>query len=321
MDINEDKIKEEVGSFVSNLQRMLPKRKEIIIVDTKPYRKMVKLTDVHSEAKNVFPKCFVGAKLIILREIMDRVKISQQYDYGKPKEPYKCFTQMLYREMAPKPTRELLLVDTSGSATATYREDLDNGYEMRVISKIKDLFSFETEFVLEKTDDAYCGALSCVMNDVMPKTLRVVSQWMQEVYPEFSVGLEVGLRPLVYPPLPEVSVSARYHVPSFTLSSTVNKYGFQICLFKKFAENLRLAAILNESNRGTTNVGLAVQRTFSNGSELKTFVDSQRCGGVTFQRNIYLHDHQDSRLIRLIFSSLIDNQRRMRFGFGFDIDF
>lgn len=322
MDINEDKIKEEVSSFVSSLQRLLPKKKDIIVVE--PRRsKIIKLCDVHAEAKNAFPKCFVGARLVVLREIMDKVKLVQQYSFGKSRESYKCFAQLIHKEMEPKGTDEGLLIDSAGSATATYKEVLEGAYEMRLTSRIRDLVSSETEIVFEKENDKSVGSISCSVRDVDPNTLRMVTQWMYKVLPDVCFGTEIGFRPLAYPPTPEFSISVRYDRPSFTLSSTASKVGFQVCLYKQFSPDLRLGTIITEGCRGgQTTFSLALQKNYLNGSELKIFVDSQRCGGFTYQRDILFYEpHNETRVLRLIGSTLIDRQRRVRFGIGFNLDF
>lgn len=320
MDLNEDIIKEEVSNFVSSLQKMLPKKKEIINV-LRPQPKMCRLTDVHADTKNVFPKCFVGAKLVILREIMDRVKLSQQYNYGTMKKPYSCFNHLLYKELEPKVAGQTLVVDTSASATATYRQDLDDGYEMLLTSKIRDLYSSETELIFEKKDRNYYGAVTCAMRDVDPATLKVVSQWMHRVLPDFSVGLEVGFKPFSHPPFPEFSVSGKYEKTAFTLSSTVSKMGFQVCCFKKFSEDVRVGAVINESNEDSPSMSLAVHKIFANSSEVKMFIDSHRCGGVTYQKEVYFRENiNDLRVLKITVCSLIDKQRPIKFGIGFNID-
>ena len=322
MDINEDKLKEEVSSFVSSLQRLLPKKKELIVVEPRRYR-TIKLCDVHTEAKSTFPKCFIGAKLIILREIMEKVKLVQQYNYGKTKESYKCFSQLIHKEMEPKSTGEGLVIDSAGSATATYKEMLEGDYEMRLTSRIRDLVSSETEIVFEKDNEKSVGSISCSVRDVDPNTLRLVTQWMYKVLPDVCFGTEIGFRPLAYPPTPDFSVSARYDRPGFTLSSTASRAGLQLCLYKQFSPDLRLATIITEGCRGApTNVSLAMHKNYDNGSELKIFVDSQRCGGFTFQRDILFYEpHNEIRVLRLVGSTLIDKQRRVRFGVGFHLDF
>ncbi|XP_026748706.2 mitochondrial import receptor subunit TOM40 homolog [Galleria mellonella] len=322
MDLNEDKIKEEVSSFVSSLQRLLPKKKELIYVE--PVKtKLTRLNEVHSEAKSVFPMCFTGARLIILREVLDKVKLVQQYNYGKAKETYKCFTHLLHKEMEPKSTDEALLLDSAGSATATYYEDIDGGYKMRLTSKIRDLISSETEIILDKDSSNSCYSITCSMKDVDPNTFRVVTQWMYKITPEFCAGTEVCFEPLAYPPTPDVAVSARYERPSFTLSSTISRAGFQACIFKQFAPDLRIATIVNEGNiSGKTTVAVALHKKYQNGSELKIFVDSQQCGGFTFQKDVLFYEpHNETRVLRLVGSTLIDRQRRVKFGFGFDLDF
>ncbi|CAH1639001.1 unnamed protein product [Spodoptera littoralis] len=322
MDINEDKIKEEVSSFVSSLQRLLPKKKEIIVVEPKRYR-TTKLCDIHAEAKGTFPKCFIGARLIVLREILDKVKLVQQYSYGKTRESYRCYSQLIHKEMEPKSTEEGLLIDSSGSATATYKDSFDGGYQMRLMSRIRDLVSSETEVVVEKENEKSVGSVSCSVRDVDPNTLRMVTQWMYKILPDVCFGTEIGFKPLTYPPLPEVSISARYDRPSFTLSLTASKIGFQVCLYKQFSPDLRVATIITEGCRGgQTTVSLAMHKNYHNGSELKIFVDSQRCGGFTFQRDILFYEPQNEiRVLRLVGSTLIDKQRRVRFGIGINLDF
>ncbi|KAL0821500.1 hypothetical protein ABMA28_004964 [Loxostege sticticalis] len=321
MDINEDMIKEEVSSFVYSLQKLLPRKKEIILIE-KQKPKLIRLSDVHAEAKSVFPSCFTGAKLVVLREIMDKVKLVQQYNFGKAKDTYKCFTHVVHKELEPKSSDEGLLVDSAGSATATYNEILDGSYKMRLTSKIKDLVSSETEMVIEKEQEKSVGSLSCCVKDVDPNTLRLVSQWTYKIIPEFSLGTEVSFRPLSCPTSPDVSISARYEKPLFTLSSTISRSGFQACLFKQFSPDLRIAAIVNERTKGYTSIGVALHKKYQNGSELKIFVDSQHCGGFTFQKDVLFHEaHNEVRVLRLVGSTLIDRQRRVRFGLGFNLDF
>ncbi|XP_049876164.1 mitochondrial import receptor subunit TOM40 homolog [Pectinophora gossypiella] len=321
MDFNDNIIKEEVSSFVSSLQRLLPRKKEIIVIEPlKP--KLIRLTDVHIEAKSVFPKCFIGAKLIILREVMNRVKLVQQYNYGKSKDSHRCYSQLINKEMEPKRSEDGLLIDSTGSATATYTESLDNNYEMRLTSKIRDLVSSETELVLEKETEKAIGSMTLSMNDVDPSTFKIVGQWMQQVLPELGVGAEVAFKPLSYPPKPDVSISTRYERESFALSSTISKAGFQICLYKQFAPDLRISTIVHENNRGSPpTIGIALHKDYENGSEMKIFVDSEKCGGFTFQKDVLFKEHSEMRVVRLVWSTLIDRQKRVRFGFGFNLDF
>lgn len=322
MDINEEKIKEEVSSFVSNLQRLLPKKKEIIVIE--PVKaKLTRLSGIHAEAKNAFPKCFIGAKLNIARQIMDSVKLVQQYNYGKTKETYKCFTEMLHKEMKPKRSDDTLVVDSCGSATATYKEVIDDDHEIRLTSRIKDLVSSETDIVFERDNGKSVNSICCSLIDVDPNTLSLVTQWMYKVHPNFYFGTEVGIKPLSYPLSPDYSISGRYERSAFTLSSTINRFGYQICLFKQFAKDLRAATIINESiQTGSPTVGLALHKNYENGSELKIFVDSQRCGGFTFQKDVFFYEpHNEVRVLRLIGSTLIDKQRRVRFGIGLHLDF
>ncbi|XP_072944942.1 uncharacterized protein [Epargyreus clarus] len=323
MDINENIIKEEVGNLVTSLQKLLPKKKDIVVLFETKKQKLTRLSDIHAEAKSVFPNCFIGAKLVILRDMVDKVKLIQQYNYGKPKESYKSFAQLLHKELEPKEEHDGLLIDSSGSATAIYKEKIEGDYEMRLTSKIKDLVSSETEIVLEKENQRVLGSVTCAMKDVDPNTLRFVTQWTYRVLPEFFIGGEFGLQPLVFPLSPELSASARYERPSFSLSSTISRVGFQVCLYKQFAPDLRIATIVNEGYKGDpATVGLALHKSYQNGSDLKIFVDSQRCGGFTFQKDVMFHQpHNEVRVIRLVASTLIDRQRRVRFGFGFNLDF
>lgn len=321
MDISESFLKDEVGNFIFSLQKLLPKKKEAFVFEfDKPT--LTRLSDVHSEAKNVFPKCFIGAKLVVFREIMDKVKLMQNYSYGKTKDSYKCYSHLLYKELDSKNVDDGLLIDSAGSAIATYKETFDE-YEMRLTSKIKDIVSSETEIVFERDGEKSVSSISCSMKDVDPITLSFVTQWMYKVRPDLSIGSEFGVRPLSYPISPQLSFSARYERPSFTLSSTLSRLGFQVCVYKQFTPDLRIATILNENNDGgPTSVGIALHKSFENGSELKMFVDSQRCGGFTYQRDVLFHEpHNEVRVIRLMASTLIDRQKRVRFGFGFNLDF
>ncbi|XP_034834719.1 mitochondrial import receptor subunit TOM40 homolog [Maniola hyperantus] len=322
MDIKESLLKDDVSNFIFSLQKFLPKKKDAltsIFEFDKPT--LIRLSDVHLEAKKVFPKCFVGAKLVVLRDIMDKVKLMQNYSFGKTKESYKCFSHLLYKEMDTKNIDDGLLIDSTGSAIATYKETIDD-FEMRLTSKIKDIVSSETEIVFEKDSEKFIGSISCSMKDVDPITLNLVTQWMYKVRPEISIGSEFGIRPLAYPLSPELSFSARYERRSFTLSSTLSRLGFQVCVFKQFTPDLRIATIFNESNKGgPASVGLALHKSYENGSQLKMFVDSQRCGGFTYERDVLFHEHNEVRVIRLMASTLIDRQRRVRFGFGFNLDF
>lgn len=322
MDINDKLLKEEVSHFVTSLQRLLPKKKDFIVIE--PRRpKLTRLSDIHIEAKNVFPKCFVGARLIILREIMDRVKLVQQYNFGNTKDSHKCYSQLLNKEMEPRQADDGLLIDSTGSATATYTEIIDKGYEMRITSKIRDLVSSETEIMFERGDQKSLGCIRCSMKDVDPNTLKLVTQWMYQVLPDFGLGTEITFMPMSYPPKPDLSISAKYERPSYTLSATVSRAGFQMCCYKQFAPDLRLATIAYEGSRGTpAKIGIALQKNYQNGSELKIFVDSQKCGGFTFQKDVLFHEpHNEVRVLRLICSTLIDRQRRLRLGFGFNLDF
>lgn len=325
MEINENLLKEEVSSFVSSLQKLLPKKKSIITVVAPRKSNLRRLTDVHIEAKSVFPKCFIGAKLVVLREIMNKVKLVQQYNYYNPntsKETYRSFPNLINNEMEPKRTDDGLLIDTTGCATATYTESIEGSYEVRLTSKIKDLVSSETELVLEKETNRSVGSLTFCMKDVDPSTLKFVTQWMQVVQPDFSVGTELTLKPLAYPSKPEVAISARYERRSFTVSSTISRAGFQFCLYKQFTPDMRISTIIHESNRGTpATIGIALHKNYQNGSELKIFVDSEKCGGLTFQKDVLFVEHHEQRVIHLVTSALLDRQRRVRFGFGFNLDF
>lgn len=321
MDLNEQTFKNEVSSFVASLHKLLPKKKDFIVIE--PERpKPRRLVDVHIEAKSVFPLCFIGTKLVVLREILDKVKLVQQYNFGRPKESYRCFTDLIAKETEPKPSHDGLVLDWTGSATASYRETIDGGYEMRLVSKIRDLISSENEIVLEKSNESSVGSVTCTMRDVDPNTIRVISHFIYKLLPEIYIGTELGVRPLAYPPNPELSVSARYEKPTFTLSSTLSRLGFQVCLFKKLSSNLRIASIINESSKAPTTVGIALHKTYLNGCDVKIFVDSQRCGGFTLQKDVLLQEPQNEiRVLRLVASTLIDRQRRVRFGFGFNLDF
>lgn len=322
MELNENLIREEVSNLVSSLKRLLPRKKEIIVF-TPQRPKLTRLSDVHIEAKNVFPRCFIGAKLVVLREVMDRVKLVQQYNFGATKEAHRCFNHFINKETEPKQVENGLLLESIGSATATYTELMDSQYEMRLTSKIRDLVSSETEVVFEKESEKSVGSMTCSMKDVDPNTLKLVTQWMYKVHPDFCCGTELSFKPLSYPSKPELSISARYDRPSFTMSSTISKAGFQVCLYKQFAPDLRIATIVNEGARGApATVGIALHKDYMNGSELKIFVDSQKCGGFTFQKDVTFSDPQNElRVVRLVCSTIIDRQRRVRFGFGFNLDF
>lgn len=318
MDINESLIKEEFGNIFSSLQKLLPKKKEItFIAPDRPA--LTRLSDVHAEAKSVFPKCFVGANMVIVRDIMDKVKLVQSYNFNKSTESYKCYSRLIHKEMDAKNVEDGLLIDSKGSAVATYKTKIDDN-EMRLTSKIKDLVSSETELVFENTGEKSVCSLACTIKDVDPNNVKLVTQLMYKVMPELSVGCEVGLK--TYPLSPQFSFSSRYERPSFTLSSTISTIGFQMCLFKQFSPDLRISTILNDNNRSPATIGLALHKNYENGSELKIFVDSQCCGGFTYQRDVLFHEpHNEVRIMRLMASTLIDRQRRVRFGFGFNLDF
>ncbi|XP_045500358.1 mitochondrial import receptor subunit TOM40 homolog [Colias croceus] len=318
MDLKESKFKEEVNNFVMNLQKLLPKKKDIIILQT-DRTDLTKLSDIHAEAKSVFPKCFIGAKLVILKEIMDKAKLVQNYNFGKPKDSYKCYSHFIHKEMQSKNIDDGLVIDLAGSATATYREALEDNLEIRMTTKIKNLISSEVEAVLENTGDRSVSSFSMNMKDVDPKTVSLITQWTYKVKPEFSVGMELRVKPLSTV-LSTISVSSRYERPTYALSSTVSNMGFQLCLFKQFASDLRMATILNENKAGTV-MSVALHKSYENSSELKIFVDTQRCGGFTIEKDVMFSEASETRVVRLMASSMLDRQRRVRFGFGFQLDF
>lgn len=325
MDLTEETIKEEVINFVTNLQKLLPKRKEILNVLTPVRPKMRRLTDIHFEAKNVFPKCFIGVKLLVLRNIqlnlMEKVKLSQQYVYGKPLQEFKCFTQLLHKEMELKTAEHMLIIDTSPSAVASYKQILDDGYELLLTSKVQDLHSSETELVLEKSDSTYNGSINCTIKDVDPATFKIVSQWMRKVRPEVCLGIEVGVKPFSQLFNPEISLSARYDNPAYTLSSTLSTIGFQVCCFKQFTSDIQVATVLNQRGGRFPTAGWALRKTFPNQSELKVFVDTQICGGMSYQKDVFINDNsRQIRVLGITVSALIDRKKRFKFGIGFNID-
>lgn len=325
MEINESLLKEEVSSFVSSLQRLLPKKKAIITVEAPQKYNIKRLSDIHVEAKSVFPRCFIGAKLVVFREIMNKVKLLQQYNYYNPnmsKETYRSFTNLINNEMEPKRTDDGLLIDTNGCATATYTESIEGSYEVQLTSKIKNFTASETELVLQKQTDRSVGSFALCMRNVDPSTLKLVTQWMQVVQPDFSVGTEFTLRPLERSLKPEVAISARFERQSYTLSSTISKAGFQFCFFKQVTPDLRLSTIIHDNNRGVpATIGVALHKNYQNGAQLKLFVDSAKCGGLTIQKDVVFVEHHEQREIHLVTSAIIDRQRRLRFGFGFNLDF
>lgn len=323
MDLNEE-FKPDLKGFITMVKGLLPYKKDNYptFFEEPRKEKITKLSDVHAEAKNVFPSCFVGAKVVVLREFMDRIKIMQQYNFGKQKEPYRCFSQVLDKEMVPQ-RDDKVIVDPAGSITASYSETIANGYEMVLTSKIKDLVSSETELSFEKETDCTVASITCSMKDVDPNNTKMVTHWMYKIRPDFSFGTEVSFKPLGFPLTPDYSISARYTKPSFVLSTTASKTGFQICVFKQFGPGLKLASIVTEAmNRGPTTLGLALHKSYLNGSEMKIFVDTQKCGGFTFQKDVYFDGEMaQERMLRLIVSSQIDRQRRLRLGFGFNLEF
>ncbi|KPJ03845.1 Mitochondrial import receptor subunit TOM40-like [Papilio xuthus] len=321
MDLSEDAIKAEVSNFVSSLQRLLPKKKDIIVLEPAKTNQ-TRLSEVHAEAKSVFPKCFVGARLVVLRQVLDKVKLLQEYNYGKTRETYQSYKRYLNKESEPKFVGDGLVVDASGSATATYTERMDGACTLRLTSRIRDLVASETEVELEREGDRSVASFTFKMNDMEPNTLRTVTQWMYQLRPELSVGTELSFKPLACPALPELSLSARYRGPSYCVSSTVTKLGFQVCLFKRLAADLRLAGVVSEGRAGAPlTAALALHKAYE-GCELKIFVDSQRCGGFTVQKEVYVRDAQEEeRVLRLVGSALLDGQRRLRLGFGFNLNF
>ncbi|KPJ12874.1 Mitochondrial import receptor subunit TOM40-like [Papilio machaon] len=321
MDFSEDTIKAEVSNFVSSLQRLLPKRKDIIVLEPAKTNQ-TRLSEVHAEAKSVFPKCFVGARLVVLRQVLDKVKLLQEYNYGKTRETYQSYKRYLNKESEPKFVGDGLVVDASGSATATYTERMDGACTLRLTSRIRDLVASETEVELEREGERSVTSFTFKMNDMEPNTLRTVTQWMYQLRPELSVGTELSFKPLACPALPELSLSARYRGPTYCVSSTVTKLGFQVCLYKRLAADLQLAGVLCEGRAAAPlTATLALHKAYE-GCELKIFVDSQRCGGFTVQKEVCLRDAQEEeRVLRLVGSALLDGQRRLRLGFGFNLNF
>ncbi|GBP58935.1 Mitochondrial import receptor subunit TOM40 homolog [Eumeta japonica] len=326
MDLNENVLKHDVGGFFSGLRKMLPKRGDTNVDEKRSDHQgngVVRLGAIHTEAKNVFPRCFVGARMTIVREILDRVKVLQEYSYGKPKEPHRFFTNLLQKEVEKGKNEEGLLIDSSGSATATYAEKIADDYELRVTSKIRDIVSSETDITIERRTYKSISSLTYSMRNVDPSSLNLITQWMYGVLPQFAIGIEMRLQPLVSPgpPTPDMSLSARYDSPHFILSSTVGKSGYEVCFFKQFSPKIRLATILHDRSRdvGTT-VGIGVQKVYPDGSESKIFIDSQRCGGLTYQKKIYVENDAGNKYVCVVASAVIDRNKRIQFGFGFDLD-
>lgn len=322
MDINEERIKEEVTSILNVLKSFLPK-KNADFVPIKKKEKVVRLSDIHAEAKTVFPDCFLGAKVMVMRQIADKVKMVQEYNFAKQRlDSYRSFSQLLHKEMEAK-SDDKVVINPSGSVTATYHTTVEDNCEIWLTSKIKDITSSETELTFEKDTHKSIGCFSMSMRDVDPSNIKLVTQMMYRFFPDFSVGTQIGLRPLCLPLVPEYSISARYEKPSFALTSTVAKTGFQVCVFKNLSPDLKLASIINEGCRGgPPTVSVAMHKSYEGGSELKIFVDSERCGGFTFQKDVVFYEPMnDDRVLRLIASTLIDRQRRVRLGFGFHLDF
>ncbi|XP_022119351.2 uncharacterized protein LOC110996128 [Pieris rapae] len=319
MDIHETQLKEDWRKLITNLQKYLPKKKDILVL--KPRVTMTRLSDVHGEAKNVFPQCFAGTKLVIYKDVMNKVKLVQNYSFGKSKAPHTCYSRLIHKEMEVKNSEEGLVVDLAGSATATYRETLEDNLEIRMTTKIRDLVSSDVEAVLEKETDRFIGSVSFGMKDVDVNTSKYVIQCMYKAMPGLSFGSEFGHKPLSLAQ-PWLSFSLRYDKPSFTVSSTYSMVGFQTCFYKQFAQKLRIATIVNKNHGGQTTLSVALNKICENGTELKMFVNSQLYSGFTVEKDVFFQDvDTETRVVRLLASTLIDGRNRVRFGFGVHLDF
>ncbi|EYC44456.1 hypothetical protein Y032_0460g1851 [Ancylostoma ceylanicum] len=216
--------------------------------------------ELHRKARDVFPTCFEGAKVMVSKGLSSHFQVSHTLSISPANTGYRFgATYVGTKVVGPQEQYPIFLGDTdvAGNTTATVLHQFGDNYRVRLQGQVQQGKLVGAQGTFERRGRLSTLGLTLANTDLVNESGVVVAQMLRKLTDRLDVGAELLYQYGKQIPGQQVSMlsySARYTTPIWTAAATLGSSGAHFTYYHKQADNLSFGVEF-ESN---ANVGEAV---------------------------------------------------------------
>ncbi|VDM51732.1 unnamed protein product [Angiostrongylus costaricensis] len=267
---------------------------ESTAVPSKPSTNPGSYEELHRKARDIFPTCFEGAKVMISKGLSSHFQVSHTLSISPTSTGYRFgATYVGTKVVGPQEQYPIFLGDTdvAGNTTATVVHQFGDNYRLRLQGQVQQNKLVGAQGTFERRGRLTTLGLTFANTDVVNESGVVVGQLLRKLTNNIDVGTELLYqygKQIPGQKLSMLSYSLRYTTPIWTAVATLGSSGAHFTYYHKQTDNLSFGVEF-ESN---TNVGEAVG-TFAYQAELpdegvtmRASIDTNWSVGGVFEKRL-----------------------------------
>ncbi|CAB3405623.1 unnamed protein product [Caenorhabditis bovis] len=249
--------------------------------------------ELHRKARDVFPTCFEGAKLMVNKGLSSHFQVSHTLSLSPMNTGYRFgVTYVGTNQVGPAEAYPILLGDTdiSGNTTATVLHQLGI-YRTKFQGQIQQGKLAGAQATIERKGRLSTLGVTFANIDLVNEGGIIVGQLLRRLTPRFDVGTEIVYQYGKNIPGSQISVlsyAARYTANHFTAAATLGSSGAHLTYYHKQHDTLAFGVEFEcNANVGEAVTTIAYQAEMPDeGVTMRASVDTNWTVGGVFEKRL-----------------------------------
>ncbi|KAF1765687.1 hypothetical protein GCK72_005640 [Caenorhabditis remanei] len=249
--------------------------------------------ELHRKARDVFPTCFEGAKLMVNKGLSSHFQVSHTLSLSAMNTGYRFgATYVGTTQVGPAEAYPILLGDTdvNGNTTATILHQLGI-YRTKLQGQIQQGKLAGAQATIERKGRLSTLGLTLANIDLVNEAGILVGQFLRRLTPRLDVGTEMVYQYGKNIPGGQISVlsyAARYTANHFIAAATLGASGVHLTYFHKQNDNLAFGVEFEcNANVGEAVTTLAYQTELpEEGVTMRASFDTNWSVGGVFEKRL-----------------------------------
>ncbi|CAD6198631.1 unnamed protein product [Caenorhabditis auriculariae] len=249
--------------------------------------------ELHRKARDVFPTCFEGAKLMVNKGLSSHFQVSHTLSLSPMNTGYRFgATYVGTNQVGPAEAYPILLGDTdvSGNTTATLLHQI-GVWRTKIQGQVQQGKLAGAQATFERRGRLSTLGLTLANIDVVSESGIMVGQLLRRLTNRLDIGAEIVYQYGKQIPGSQISVlsyAARYSAPFWTAAATLGSTGAHLTYYHKQADNLAFGVEFEcNANVGEAVTTIAYQAELpEEGVTMRASVDTNWSVGGVFEKRL-----------------------------------
>ncbi|CAJ0932339.1 unnamed protein product, partial [Mesorhabditis belari] len=201
--------------------------------------------ELHRKARDIFPTCFEGAKVIVQKGLSSHFQVSHTLSLSPMNTGYKFgATYVGHKQLGPQEAFPIFLGDTdvAGNTTGTFLHTFGEKWRVRLQGQVQQAKLAGAQGTIERRGTFSTFGLTLANTDLVNESGIVVAQLLRRFTKRVDLGAELVYQYGRQVPGGQITVpsySARYSADFWTAAATFGMSGLHLSYHHRQTENIQ----------------------------------------------------------------------------------